>query len=62
MISFKDAQDAWDNRQPPEDEFPEVPEHLILQICATWAEDPPQWLREKADEYWIEEWKKLHNR
>ena len=57
MISFREAQAAWDNMRPPDDEFPTVPEELILQICAEWAEDPPNWMREMADSYWIEKWK-----
>lgn len=54
--NFDRAQERWDNMLPPDDDPPETPEYLILQICQEWANDPPDWLREKADEYWIERW------
>ena len=52
--AFNRAQANWDNMLPPEDP-PEVPEYLIIEICQKWAEDPPDWMRERAEEYWQEE-------
>lgn len=44
----------------PPDDLPDVPEYLILQICQEWANDPPAWLREKADDYWLQKWEQDH--
>lgn len=53
MNSFDKAQENYDNRLPIDDD-PDVPEYLILQVCQEWAENPPDWMREKAEEHWLE--------
>ena len=62
MITFDHAQQRWDNMLPSDGDLPEVPDHLILQVCHEWAEDPPQWMREKAEEFWINQWKENRGR
>lgn len=54
--SFNRAQSNHDNSLPSENDPPEVPDYLILQICHEWAEDPPSWMREKAEAYWVDKW------
>lgn len=49
--------DAYAPRNPSEEEdAPEVPLHVILSICQDWAENPPDWLQEKAMLYAVDYW------
>ena len=40
----------------PNDDDREVPLHYILSLLQTWAEDPPDWLKERAEEEILREW------